>query len=437
VASAVACAARPPPEPAPPRVCLADAELERFVVRSQARVREQFMNKLDPRLRIRVNEVAAAAARRSLVPSSSSSAMATGSATNTADDACIDPVIDILVAFTGPLEDLQAVGYENIARGRGPAPNGWWIASGRIAPSRLVELAAIPHVVSVEGSNPMTPELDDSLPEARVKQLRDAFPHATGDGVVVAIIDSGFDWRHGSFRGPDGRTRILAIWDMYAKLPRKPGERGYRIRDPNGTLGPELGVYYTKDDIDFSLGFPTPDPAPTPAPVKVRTEDPPKPYDPKNPDEKYGHGTHVGGIAAGDGSPEPCCRPSGAGKYSGVAPRASLIIVRSGYDNTQLRWALAFIDDIAGSHPVVVNLSGGTNRGAHDREKRRSTSRYRMTSPAPRISTSGGTAPAAWMSRLSSPITIAAQPGSSRAREPRRSMSIQARPPRRCRSRGP
>jgi subtilisin family serine protease len=395
------------------------------------------MNKLDPRLRIRVNEVAAAAARRSLVPSSSSSAMATGSATNTADDACIDPVIDILVAFTGPLEDLQAVGYENIARGRGPAPNGWWIASGRIAPSRLVELAAIPHVVSVEGSNPMTPELDDSLPEARVKQLRDAFPHATGDGVVVAIIDSGFDWRHGSFRGPDGRTRILAIWDMYAKLPRKPGERGYRIRDPNGTLGPELGVYYTKDDIDFSLGFPTPDPAPTPAPVKVRTEDPPKPYDPKNPDEKYGHGTHVGGIAAGDGSPEPCCRPSGAGKYSGVAPRASLIIVRSGYDNTQLRWALAFIDDIAGSHPVVVNLSGGTNRGAHDREKRRSTSRYRMTSPAPRISTSGGTAPAAWMSRLSSPITIAAQPGSSRAREPRRSMSIQARPPRRCRSRGP
>jgi hypothetical protein len=139
VASAlmVACASHQPPEPAPPRVCLADAELERFVARSQPRTGASFMNKLDPRLRIRLADLVAAT-----------------------DDVCIEPVIVVLVAFTGPVDDLRAVGFELVSSGRGPAPNGQWIGDGRIAPSRLVELAAIPHVVSIAGPDRLDPELD-------------------------------------------------------------------------------------------------------------------------------------------------------------------------------------------------------------------------------------------------------------------------------------
>ncbi len=36
----------------------------------------------------------------------------------------------------------------------------------------------------------------------------------SGKGVLVAIIDSGIDYRHRDFRNPDGTTRIAFIWDQ-------------------------------------------------------------------------------------------------------------------------------------------------------------------------------------------------------------------------------
>jgi minor extracellular serine protease Vpr len=50
-----------------------------------------------------------------------------------------------------------------------------------------------------------------------------------GNGVLVAVIDSGIDYSHPDFRNEDGTTRIVALWDQ--TIPGNPPE-GF----VNGTL---------------------------------------------------------------------------------------------------------------------------------------------------------------------------------------------------------
>jgi subtilisin family serine protease len=75
-----------------------------------------------------------------------------------------------------------------------------------------------------------------------------------------------------------------------------------------------------------------------------------------------GHGTHVTGIAAGDGT-------ASAGTYTGMAPGARLLIGRAGEDSFQTSAVIAAINDFllfAGPTPVSINLSLGVFLGPHD-----------------------------------------------------------------------
>ncbi len=78
-----------------------------------------------------------------------------------------------------------------------------------------------------------------------------------------------------------------------------------------------------------------------------------------------GHGTHVAGIAAGNG------RASG-GRYRGVAYEAELLIVKLGGDDyfstARLMEAVDYVINRAArlGLPVAVNLSFGNNYGSHD-----------------------------------------------------------------------
>lgn len=78
-----------------------------------------------------------------------------------------------------------------------------------------------------------------------------------------------------------------------------------------------------------------------------------------------GHGTHVAGIAAGDGA-------ASAGTYTGMAPGSSLLIGRAGTNDFQTSDILLTIDNFlqfatsAGSTPVAINLSLGLPVGPHD-----------------------------------------------------------------------
>jgi len=129
----------------------------------------------------------------------------------------------------------------------------------------------------------------------------------TGKGVIVGIIDSGIDPKHPAFAG-----RILQIWDQTLPGPGV-AEGGY---------GAEFsGVQLTiSQDTD-------------------------------------GHGTHVAGIAAGADA-----------TYSGVAPEAELVVVRSDLQDAHIADAVRYIFRVARQlgRPAVVNLSLGGHADAHD-----------------------------------------------------------------------
>ncbi len=149
----------------------------------------------------------------------------------------------------------------------------------------------------------------------------------TGKGVLVAIVDSGIDYTHPDFRNADGTTRIVSLWDQ------------------------TLDTVYEEATINRALEQPT---------AQLRNEICPS-------RDASGHGTHVAGIAAGNG------RASG-GRYRGVAFDSKLVIVKLGVPNenelprtTELMSAIDFCIGKGRElmMPVALNLSFGNNYGSH------------------------------------------------------------------------
>jgi subtilisin family serine protease len=283
--------------------------------------------------------------------------------------------VSVTVMFTCPVADLEAAGF--VAWTVIPSPDDRpSIAAGPIPTSRLRELAAVPGVRYVEGSQPHHRELNVSVPEIGADTLHDRNPGSKGAGVVVAVIDSGIDIDHRSFRNDDGTTRIVGIWDQ-TLIPTGPLEAppAMFVRPPPAP--PPPGVEYTRADIDATLQnrengtpFPPPTAGPPRSAIAVRTVD------------TDGHGTHVAGIAAGDGSQSGNCR--GSGVFVGVAPAADILIVKRSTDNPRIGESTNLLNalDWVWSHPavvgnptatppvpprpVVVNMSFGDNCGPHD-----------------------------------------------------------------------
>lgn len=201
---------------------------------------------------------------------------------------------------------------------------------------------------------------------ACVTSLQTGNPELTGAGVLVAMIDSGIDYAHPDFRNADGTTRIAALWDQTAgnstseETGRQEGmEAPERIVSEDGTefanLPPEGyldGVLYTRERIDAALrGERTAEGGSLVPEADVS-----------------GHGTHVAGIAAGNG------RASG-GRYRGVAYESTLLVVKLGGtqadpfpQTTNLMSAVDFCVRYAvnAGRPLSINLSFGNNEGAHD-----------------------------------------------------------------------
>ncbi len=165
----------------------------------------------------------------------------------------------------------------------------------------------------------------------------------TGKGVIVAIIDTGIDWRHPDFIKPDGTTRILYLYDMNdpssASGTGRPG--------PVKKAGKPMGTVYSATEINAALQ----------GSGKVNSRD------------VVGHGTACAGIAAGNGR---AAAPEGApAEYTGVAPGADLIVVRAdspaGGIRDEYDEALKWVADTAKSlnRPCVVNLSFGGHVSSH------------------------------------------------------------------------
>lgn len=164
----------------------------------------------------------------------------------------------------------------------------------------------------------------------------------SGEGVLVAVIDSGIDWKNTAFRNPDGSTRIFKLWDQTVA----PESSGYA--PPEGYV---VGTEYNRDVINLALSGDE---------AALRSMNLSRDYS--------GHGTFVTGIAAGNGQ-------GMAGSFRGVAFESELIIVKLGDSEqrqfprtTRLMEAINYciMEAQKAGKPVVINLSFGNNQGSHD-----------------------------------------------------------------------
>lgn len=134
----------------------------------------------------------------------------------------------------------------------------------------------------------------------------------TGKGVIVGVIDQGFEFRHIAFLDEQNRPRVVSVWNR----------KGYN------------------EGID---GEPTTD-------------------IPANGDglSVEGHACHVSNIAAGS--------RIGENDYCGVAPDADIIMIPSEFNESEILEDVRYIADYAHrkGQPWVINMSFGTQMGPHD-----------------------------------------------------------------------
>lgn len=159
----------------------------------------------------------------------------------------------------------------------------------------------------------------------------------TGKGVLVGIFDTGIDFTHPDFIDPVNKTksRIYKIWDqtLTANASEAP---------PAGfSFGVEYNQAQINDEIDGS-----------PANF-VRQLD------------INGHGTHVAGTAAGNGSALE------GTPHKGMAPEATLVIVKGGdggFPTTNTIAAMEYFKKVSAelNQPIVVNMSIGGQGSPHD-----------------------------------------------------------------------
>ncbi len=202
--------------------------------------------------------------------------------------------------------------------------------------SQLLPLYSYPEVEFIELPKTLTFVLSRSLSHACITYVQSDFGFGLkGNGVLIGIIDSGIDYTHPDFRNPDGTTRIAYLWDQ--SLEGAP---------PEGFLH---GTEYSEQQLNAALQEPDPH-------TMVPSRD------------NIGHGTAVAGIAAGNGR-------ASQGVQVGAAPQAILAVVKLGdiddrltTRSTQIMRGIKYLYDKAEqlNMPLSINLSYGTNFGAHD-----------------------------------------------------------------------
>lgn len=144
-----------------------------------------------------------------------------------------------------------------------------------------------------------------------------------GDGVLVGIIDVGFDYTHPNFYDGSGANnyRIKRVWEQNATIGSPPSGYNY-----GRELIGQTAILNAQRDLQ---------------------------------DES--HGTHTSGIAAGAGGGVNTA-------MVGVAPKAELILVSTNLSTAGIGQGVEYILNYANSvgRTCVINLSLGGHYGPHD-----------------------------------------------------------------------
>lgn len=149
-------------------------------------------------------------------------------------------------------------------------------------------LSALPQIEYIEKPKNLVFSLYEARAASCITPVQNSPRSLSGRGVLIGIVDSGIDIFHPDFRNEDGTTRIRELWDQ-------------SIPDETNS-GYNRGRIFTSEEINRAIAendrsFPSRD--------------------------LSGHGTHVAGIAAGNGR-------ASNGRQKGVAPESELLIVKLG-----------------------------------------------------------------------------------------------------------
>ncbi|MCF0192457.1 MAG: S8 family serine peptidase [Prevotella sp.] len=168
----------------------------------------------------------------------------------------------------------------------------------------------------------------------------------TGKGVVVGIVDFGFDYTHAAFRDANGNLRIKRVWEQGGAANAE--SLNTKTRNTKSRYSQQSTVNSQQSTVAYGKELKTPEEILN-AGADIRNNS---------------HGTHVASVAAGSSL-------HADGSLRGMAPDADIVLVSmtdEGVNNVNITNAIAYIFNYAESvgKPCVVNLSLGSHSGPHD-----------------------------------------------------------------------
>jgi subtilisin family serine protease len=207
------------------------------------------------------------------------------------------------------------------------------VCTQKIQSTQLGRLAETPGLLSAQLPTLYKMRLNKAGPASKLDLARSE-SGLSGQGVLIAVIDTGLDWTHPDFIDEQGKTRVA--WLLDQTQPKRGIHRDLE------TVG--KGAVYSAAELQQVLD------GGTGAALGAGRDE-------------IGHGTHLAGVAASN-------HPT----YRGAAPQAELVAIKainadlSGFTDDRVLAGLAFADLVAEleNKPLVVNLSLGSQGGAHD-----------------------------------------------------------------------
>ena len=209
------------------------------------------------------------------------------------------------------------------------------MATALVLPDSIEAVAKITHIRRISVANKVQTNLDSARKYTFTNQVhqggirygqaldKESNPYK-GEGVVVGIVDVGFDFTHPTFFDAENPSvyRVKRVWDQRTTASGS-------LKPPTGY---SKGVEYTTQEQILAA---------------------------QHCAGTGSHGSHVAGIAGGSGAGSP---------YTGMAPKSDLVFVPSTLYSADILDGVKYILDYAKSQkkPCVINLSLGSHLGPHD-----------------------------------------------------------------------
>lgn len=237
-------------------------------------------------------------------------------------------LVELPVLIKGDLSVIQRILEENGGHYKYGVKN---IASAQISLATVEELLKSPAIQRIEYRNVIGHNLSYFEDTIMLQNNNALAVHAgtgglpypfLGDGVLVGVIDDGFELDHPDFLNPDSTTRVANLWDQGLN----------NVGSPEAYYG--YGSSWNSAQINANQCAQVPG----------------------------GHGSHVMGTAGGNAR--------ASGKYKGIAPNADLACVKISNSN----FLSSFVDGIhylfskadQRGQACAINSSLGSYSSGHD-----------------------------------------------------------------------